>query len=113
MKKSSLEKFVLCQFVLLFTLVIGDLLYVSYATDAFVESVVVNKLERVCSGTRSCEYLVFTDGEVFSNSDVILRGKFNSSDLYGKIKEGETYNLKVIGYRLNFLSRYRNILSIE
>jgi hypothetical protein len=58
-------------------------------------------------------YLVYTDGEVFKNTDSVLVLKFNSSDVQNQLKEGETYKVQVAGWRILFLSMYRNILSIE
>jgi hypothetical protein len=57
-------------------------------------------------------YLIYTDRETFSNEDTLFHGKFNSSDLYGKIKAGRTYKMQVYGWRIPFLSMYRNIVSI-
>ena len=57
-------------------------------------------------------YLVFCEGETFQNEDAFLHGKFRSSDLQGKLKVGETYNVKVFGWRIGFLSMYRNIVKI-
>lgn len=59
------------------------------------------------------KYLIFTDQEVFENTDSLLRWKFNSSDLYGKIKVGQTCSFVVNGWRIPILSMYRNTLSAE
>lgn len=72
--------------------------------------------ERVTTGSGesiSSKYLIFTDVETFENTDSILFLKFNSSDLYSSLKRGELYTLKVCGWRIPFLSSYRNILNIE
>lgn len=74
--------------------------------------VTVTGKERITNGDSS-KYLVFTEGETFKNTDSFFYFKFNSSDLYGKLKEGRVYRLKVYGYRVPFLSWYRNIVSIE
>ena len=59
------------------------------------------------------KYLVYTDGEVFENTDTVWFFKFNSSDVYGSLKEGEQYIVKVAGWRKPFFSWYRNIIKIE
>lgn len=59
------------------------------------------------------KYLVFTDKGTFENSDSWIELKFNSSDLYGKIKEGEKYKFRVYGWRIPFLSKYRNIVRVK
>lgn len=73
----------------------------------------VTKTERVCSSSSDCKYLVYTEQEVFKNTDTTLRMKWNSSDLYGKTLVGQTYAFKVYGLRIGFLSTYRNIVSME
>lgn len=76
----------------------------------------VTKTERVYGKTS--KYLIFTEDKsgnirVFENTDSFFRLKFNSSDLYAVIKEGETYTFTVVGYRIPFLSMYENIIEIE
>lgn len=63
-------------------------------------------------------YLIFcTDLEgntiVFKNGDTVLRGKFDSSDMYQKIEENKTYKFHLNGYRSELWSLYENILSFE
>lgn len=48
-----------------------------------------------------------------SNSDQLLRGKFNSSTIQGKLKEGSTYQFTVTGWRIPFFSEYPNIIDYE
>lgn len=74
------------------------------------------KTERIVTGSGdhiSSKYLVFTEGEVFENTDELLAGKWNSSDLIAKLHEGETYKLTVYGYRVPYLSMYRNIIEVD
>lgn len=64
----------------------------------------------------SGEYLIFckdSSGEtlVFRNEDSLIKGKFNSSDFYGQIEIGKTYNFTIVGSRVPFLSMYPNIIS--
>lgn len=64
------------------------------------------------------KYLVFADDEngepiVFENTDCLVRFKFNSSNIQGKLKEGHTYKITVIGYRVPFLSWHQNIIKVE
>ena len=58
-------------------------------------------------------YMIFTENETFKNTDSLLFWKFNSSDVYGKLQKGKTYNVRVVGWRISFLSRYRNIIEIK
>ena len=79
--------------------------------------VTVTDKERVMTEDSS-KYLVFTedsDGNtyVFENTDSLLRGKFDSSDVQGQLKVGNTYKITVVGYRIPFLSAYQNIIAFE
>jgi hypothetical protein len=64
------------------------------------------------------KYLIFTklnngNVRVFENTDNLLRGKFNSSDLYAKIQQGKEYRFETCGWRIPFLSMYENIIRAE
>jgi hypothetical protein len=64
----------------------------------------------------SDRYLVFTklaDGKirVLQNTDAFFRGKFDSSDIYARLKQDQTYEFETVGYRIPFLSMYENILT--
>ena len=59
------------------------------------------------------KYLIFTEYEVFQNTDFIYTGKFNSSDYYRQLEIGKIYDATVIGFRIPYLSTYRNIIKIK
>ena len=64
------------------------------------------------------KYLIYgTDKKgqdyVLENTDNLFRGKFNSSDVYGSIKREKTYEVTVVGYRVQFLSWYENIIKYK
>jgi hypothetical protein len=83
-----------------------------YQTGEYI-TITVSEKEVVHSKDNST-YLIYTEGgEVLENSDLLFCGKFNSSDFQAKLKEGETYVVKVYGWRIPFLSRYRNIAEIQ
>lgn len=81
-----------------------------YATIENVNGVVITEKERVQNGENS-RYLVWTENEVFENTDSLLALKFRSSDLHGKLRIGATCDLTVNGWRIPLLSSNRNILS--
>lgn len=85
--------------------------YYAYGTDTYT-TFTVNRMERVVTQDSS-KYLVFTDSEVFENTDSLLYWKFNSSDVYGQLEIGKTYKARVYGWRIKFLSNYRNIIEIK
>lgn len=59
------------------------------------------------------EWMIFTGSEVFKNHDSWHWFKFNSSDLQAKAIVGHTYKFKVYGWRVPFLSWYRNVIKIS
>ena len=66
----------------------------------------------------SSNYLIFAELEngevrVFKNSDSFIVGKFDSSNMYAKIKIGQKYKIKTLGWRIPFLSAYENIVELE
>lgn len=65
-------------------------------------------------------YYVFTktnddneNTEVFQNTDNWLKGKFSSSDLYQKLEVGKRYKGTATGWRIPFISWYRNIIDAD
>lgn len=85
---------------------------ISYATIDY-EEITVEEKERVCSSDNECKYLIFTNKGVFENTDSYLQFKFDSSDIYGALKPENTYKVKINGFRVPFLSMYKNILNVE
>lgn len=55
-------------------------------------------------------YLLYTDEGVFKIADSIAYFRFDSSDLYGQIEVGETYECTVSGWRIPILSEYQNVI---
>jgi len=58
-------------------------------------------------------YLIYTDEKVYKNKDCFVCWKFNSSNIYGELRKGETYQLKVYGFRFPIFSLYPNIWKVE
>jgi len=83
--------------------------YVFGTTDTATCNVV--EKERVTKKDSS-KYLIFCEEEVFENTDNFFKLKFNSSDIYRDIKEGEEYEFEVYGWRIPFLSMHRNIIKL-
>ena len=87
----------------------------AYGTDEVVTFTVEEK-ERIVKQSGegvSSKYLIFTDNGVFENTDTVWYWKWNSSDVYGDLKEGEEYTVMVYGWRVPFLSMYKNIVEIN
>jgi hypothetical protein len=111
--KSITNKFIVIVIIGILTSVGYTVAY--YSSGETIEVTVTNKeriVESEGDGVTS-KYLVFTESEVFENEDALFLGKWNSSDVQGKLKVGETYTVKVIGWRVPFFSMYRNIVEIK
>jgi len=104
-------------FVLVAAIILGGIgLEVAYyQTSDTVTFTVTDKETKVTSDGEhvSSKYIVFTENETFENTDLLFGGKFNSSDIQGKLKRGETYTAEVYGWRVPFFSMYRNIVVIK
>ncbi len=109
-------------FVKVMFIVVPVLIVLSFITGAgqayFTQNqavVTVTKTERVCSGGEqvSCKYLVYTDRTTYENRDELWLGKVNSSDLYGRLKNGQSYRVKFTGWRFPLFSWYPNIVEAE
>lgn len=53
--------------------------------------------------------IVDTNNNIYQITDLTFKRKFNSSELYVKLKEGETYEIETTGSRIEWLSCYKNI----
>jgi hypothetical protein len=88
---------------------------ISYYTPD-ISTVKVNDAVRECKGLVSseCRYVVYTDAGVFENKDSFLFFKFNSSDLHNTLlgMKGKEVKIKSNGFRIPFLSSYRNIIEV-
>lgn len=80
---------------------------ITFKTDIVIAK--VSNKEAVVQNKTS-KYLIFTDKEVFENTDSLIYGKWNSSDYYNKLEKDKTYRFKVCRMRIPFLSMYRNII---
>lgn len=80
-------------------------------------TITVTEKDRIVK-SKSSYYLIWGHDEngteyVFKNDDNFLRLKFNSSDIYGKLKVGESYKITVVGLRIQIFSMYKNIIKYE
>ena len=97
--------------ILLIVLSIGFNFFYSIGTRA-TATFTATKTERVLHNDSS-KYMVFTDTEVYENTDSLLNWKWNSSDIYATLLPHHTYQAEVYGFRIPFFSTYRNILSVK
>ena len=102
---SALAGFIIILLVILF----GYLFFEPYITEDTVTIKVINKAQ---FGKEKGKYFVFTEDEVFSNSNNYYQNKENADELNQQIYPGSTYKVKVVGIYIPWLPRFRNIISI-
>lgn len=66
------------------------------------------------SSSKSHEYRVYTEEcGTLKVADTLTQGRWDSSEFYSKLEEGEKYNMLTGGYRNGPLSMFPNILEAE
>lgn len=62
----------------------------------------------------SSKYLVVDEeNNTYEITDLLFKGKFNSTDIYNQLEKGNTYKVETTGYRIHLLSSYQNINKVE
>lgn len=93
---------------------VGFGIYGAYEAVNPTSDVTVTVTDKVVKNdNKSSKYLVFTDKGVYEDSDSVVNGKWNSSDIYSELKVGQKYTLHVRGIRNHVLSWYPNILTVK
>ncbi|HJI48772.1 MAG TPA: hypothetical protein OIL97_04390 [Oscillospiraceae bacterium] len=103
--------------IIVIAIVIGLIVDITGSFNDHTYAITITDKERITEQNDS-KYLIYgTDKKgqdyVFENTDNLFRGKFNSSDIYGSIKKDKTYEVTVVGYRVQFLSWYENIIKYK
>ena len=101
--------------IALFVFVVSSLACSHFFRDEVVGTVTEKVVKRY---DKSDKYLIFVKKdngatEVLENTDTLLEGKFNASDMYGSIKVGKKYRFKVYGWRSGCMSWYKNITKVQ
>lgn len=119
MSKKSLGYLTVITLVIIAVIVAVVVVPVMNFTNDHQYTITITDKERVTiQGETVSKYLIYGEDEsgktyVFEDTDTLFRGKFNSSDVYGALKEGETYELTVIGSRIHILNWYENIIDFK
>lgn len=94
---------------------IGAVIYfttIEYQNEQTLEITIKDKYIKKYSDSDT--YLVVSeDGETYKITDLLFKGKFNSTDLYNQLDIGKTYKITTTGIRLQYFSMYKNINKIE
>lgn len=98
---------------LFFAVMINVISYMN--SDQVVFTVTDKQAKLVCDGEDSCsnKYMIYTDRTTYEITDSVLLFRFDSSDVYGGIKIGETYRADAYGWRIPFFSMYQNLDNVR
>lgn len=87
---------------------------IAYKMSAETVEISIKNKERITTGRGeniSSKFIIYSETEVFENTDSWLYFKFNSADYQNKFTVGGTYKVEVAGWRVPLLSMYRNVVS--
>lgn len=92
--------------------VIGSIIFAVVGANRVEEkSCTVVSKESVANQETGHEYRVYTEQcGTLTVADTLIKMRFNSADTYGSLKEGETYNMTLMGFRMPLFSQFQNIL---
>lgn len=95
--------------IILLVLLFGYLFFEPFLTEDTITIEVINKAQ---FGNEAGKYFVFTQDEVFYNSNNYYQSKENADELNKQIFPGSKYKVKVVGIYMPWLPRFRNITNV-
>ncbi|MCU0344615.1 MAG: hypothetical protein MUF28_12435 [Ignavibacterium sp.] len=95
--------------IILLVLLFGYLFFEPFLTEDTITIEVINKAQ---FGNEPGKYFVFTNDEVFYNSNNYYQSKENADELNKQIFPGSKYKVKVVGIYMPWLPRFRNITNV-
>jgi hypothetical protein len=93
----------------LLLLIFGYLFFEPFLTKT-EEVITITSKERW--GTETGKYFIFTEDEVFLNSNNYYHNKHNADEVFKMLNLGFTYRVTVVGVYVPFLPRFRNIINV-
>lgn len=83
---------------------------IKYGNNQTIEITIKDKYVKNGKSGDSSKYLVVDeDNNTYEVTDLFLKAKFNSTDLYNILEIGHTYRVETSGSRIRLLSMYPNI----
>ena len=115
MRKSFLEMLSLVIIGAIVIGFIGGVIYFSTIEYQHEETIEITVKDKYIKRDGDLDiYLVASEaGDTYKITDLLWKGKFNSTDLYNQLTIGKTYKVTVTGIRLQYFSMYKNINKIE
>jgi len=119
-EKGSIEdvSIVFVVILLMIIIAIGSTIFLNiqaYTNKQEIEITVKDKYIKNGSGENSSsKYLVVdTENNTYQITDLLFKGKFNSTDLYNQLEINKKYKVETTGNRIHYFSMYPNINKIE
>lgn len=102
-----MNKFIIGIFILMVLAIISPIFMTvaQYNHKQTFEGKITEKYNKR-SGDTDKFYIVLDNDKVIKNTDLLLKGKFNSADVQAKLKVGDKVKVKTIGYRVHLLNMY-------
>lgn len=108
-----MHKFVFAVVGVFILLGIGFSAFYTYGTSQERVCTVTDK-DRTRDAEGNSDMRIYTeDCGNFKVTDTVLRGVFNSSDLYAEIEPGSTYTFDTFGWRIPVLSVFPTIIGVD
>lgn len=89
--------------------VVGGFVFHNSTKDEITVTVEDKWIKAAPNSEGKQSYMLATTGGVFTVRDDFFHLHFRSSDIYARVKVGETYCFKVTGFRFGPTSSYQNV----
>ncbi len=112
------DAFVVIATLIIIIIGIGSVIFLniqSYTNEQEIEITIKDKYIKNGSGKNSSsKYLVVdTENNTYQITDLLFKGKFNSTDLYNQLEINKKYKIEITGNRIHYFSMYPNINKIK
>ena len=95
--------------IIFISFIFGYLFFERFLTEKEVTITVVNSAK---FGDETGRYLIFTEDEVFEDSNNYYHDKHNATEVFNKLQKGRTYIVKVVSFYLPDIPHFRNIIDV-
>ena len=105
-------RYIVTLIVLIFLILLPiGLTVIAYTNNQNIQITVKDKY--IKNAKSDGKYLIVdTENNTYEITDLFFKGKFNSTDIYNQLEEGNTYEIEISGYRIPIFSMYPNINKI-